>query len=110
LESSAKTEEERLEKYLKAAAIARAVEQEIISTITKPAEKILTIAERIEEEIRKRGGSPAFPVNICINDIAAHYTPLPEEAKQISTEDMIKIDFGVHIDGYPVDRAITKSH
>ena len=107
MESSAKTEEERLEKYLKAAAIARAVEQEIISTITKPAEKILTIAERIEEEIRKRGGSPAFPVNICINDIAAHYTPLPEEAKQISTEDMIKIDFGVHIDGYPVDRAIT---
>ena len=33
------------------------------------------LAEQIEAKIVSLGGKPAFPVNLSINEIAAHYTP-----------------------------------
>ena len=35
---------------------------------------LFQVCESIEYEIRKRGAEPAFPVNVSLNDIAAHYT------------------------------------
>jgi len=107
LENTPENREEALKKYIKAAEIAKSVEKEVIANIIQPGQRILDIAEKIEEEIRSRGGHPAFPVNVCINNVAAHYTPLPEETTEITEEMLVKIDFGVHVDGYPVDRALT---
>jgi methionyl aminopeptidase len=73
----------------------------------KPGLKILELAEFIEDEIRKRGGKPAFPVNISINDIAAHYTPTTNDQTEIKPGDLVKIDVGVHVDGYIGDTAVT---
>ncbi|MBA2267938.1 MAG: type II methionyl aminopeptidase [Nitrosopumilus sp.] len=65
------------------------------------------ICDSIESEINERGGKPAFPVNISLNEIAAHYTAEPDDQIVIKDTDVIKIDLGVHIDGYVADTAVT---
>ncbi|MEM7818458.1 MAG: type II methionyl aminopeptidase [Candidatus Aenigmatarchaeota archaeon] len=67
---------------------------------------ILKLAEEIENKIIELGAKPAFPVNISINEIAAHFTP--NESFTIDLEkNMVKVDFGIHIDGYIFDTAKT---
>jgi len=43
----------------------------------------------------------AFPVSIAPNDIAGHFSPLKDESVKLVEGDLVKIDFGVHIDGFP---------
>lgn len=94
------------EEYKKAGEIAKKVHH-YIKSLLKPGESILNIAESIEQKIIDLGGFPAFPVNISINNIAAHYTPNSDDKITLKEGDVVKIDFGVHIDGYPVDTAAT---
>jgi len=68
---------------------------------------LIEIAEKIEEKIIDLGGFPAFPVNISINNIAAHYTPVPNDEKYLKEGDIVKLDMGVHVDGYIIDFAYT---
>lgn len=65
------------------------------------------ICEEIEKEIQTRGGFPAFPVNVSLNEIAAHYTAEPNDQNTVKDGDVLKIDIGVHIDGYIADTAAT---
>lgn len=65
------------------------------------------ICESIEAEIRDLGGAPAFPVNVSLNDIAAHYTAEPNDTLEVKGSDILKIDIGVQIDGYIADTAVT---
>lgn len=99
-------DEKILEKYIKAGRIGAQVKQEVFQTI-KPGMKILDLAELIEKRIIELGGKPAFPVNIGINETAAHYTPVIGDNKEIMPGDLVKIDIGVHIDGYIADMAFT---
>ncbi len=69
-------------------------------------ESLLTVAEFTENLIREKGGEPAFPVNISRNDEAAHATPSFND-KTVFGKDMVKLDIGVHIDGYIADTAVT---
>lgn len=66
---------------------------------------LIEIAEKIEAKIESLGGKPAFPVNLSINEVAAHSTPLP------SSEDkafgLLKVDLGVQIDGNVADTAFS---
>ena len=66
---------------------------------------LIDIAEKIENKIIELGGKPAFPVNTSINEVAAHYTPYFDD-KSIA-HGLIKIDFGVHVDGWAADNAIS---
>jgi methionyl aminopeptidase len=68
---------------------------------------LLEVCESVEAQIRSRGAEPAFPVNTSLNDIAAHYTAEPGDATIIREGDVLKIDIGVHIDGYIADTAVT---
>jgi methionyl aminopeptidase len=68
------------------------------------------ICDSIESEINELGGQPAFPVNISLNEIAAHYTAEPDDQIVIKDTDVVKIDLGVHIDGYVADTAVTISY
>ena len=68
---------------------------------------LLKITEKIEEEIYKIGGKPAFPVQISVNDIAAHYNPGKDEAYTFKNGDLVKLDLGVHINGCIADTAVT---
>lgn len=67
----------------------------------------LEIAEKIEGYILSRGAHPAFPVNISINEVAAHYSPAIDDQSRIPPGALVKIDVGVHVDGYIVDAAVT---
>ncbi len=61
----------------------------------------------IESEIEKRGGLPAFPCNISINEVTAHYTSPSGDTTIIKDGDMVKIDLGAHVNGYIADSATT---
>jgi methionyl aminopeptidase len=68
--------------------------------------KHLDVAEFAEERIRELGGEPAFPVNISIDEEAAHATPAPGDETTFG-EEMVNLDIGVHIDGWLADTAVT---
>src|SRR3989304_3096284 len=63
--------------------------------------------EVLEATLKKgrEGAKPAFPINISINDRAAHYTPEVDDASVFKQGDLVKIDIGVHVDGYIGDIA-----
>lgn len=68
---------------------------------------VIDVCEKAEELIRKKGGKPAFPCNVSINDVAAHYTSPPEDKSVIPEESLVKVDIGAHVDGYVTDTAVT---
>jgi methionyl aminopeptidase len=68
---------------------------------------LLEVCESIEKRIVELNGLPAFPVNASLNDIAAHYTAEPNDPLIVKEGDVLKIDIGVHIDGYVADTAVT---
>lgn len=97
--------EEIFEKYRLAGRILSGVRAEAAKMVTV-GESLLKVAEFTENMIREKGGEPAFPVNISRNDEAAHSTPSFND-KAVFGNDMVKLDIGVHIDGYIADTAIT---
>lgn len=68
-------EAETLTKYIKAGEIAAKV-LSYAGSIIKEKMLLVELAENIEKKIFELGAKPAFPVNISLNDIAAHYHPV----------------------------------
>ncbi len=99
-------DEEIVKKYRKAGEIAKRVREEAVSKV-KPGMKLIDLANYIENRIRELGGEPAFPANLSINHVAAHYTPVADDEQVLSDNDVLKIDLGVHVDGYIADTAAT---
>jgi methionyl aminopeptidase len=95
--------------YVKAGKIASQV-REYARTQDHTGKSLSEICNDIEQEIFKKGGEPAFPVNVSLNDIAAHYTAVPNDPIIVKNSDVLKIDVGVHIDGYIADTAVTVSY
>jgi len=79
----------------------------LVKTQVKPEMGYLETCLFVEEEIRRRGGSPAFPTGIGVNHVTAHYAPQDDDMSVFKESDLIKIDFGVHIDGYVTDTAVS---
>lgn len=100
--------EDMLDRYLKAGRIASEVRRQIKNRV-KAGASILQICETVENSIRKRGGEPAFPCNVCINDVAAHYSSPPNDAGNIPKDAIVKVDLGVQVEGYVADTATTVS-
>jgi methionyl aminopeptidase len=69
--------------------------------------KILDLVEYVEGNIIEMGGKPAFPCNVSINEITAHYTSPPGDESIIKNGDLVKIDLGAHVDGYIADSAVS---
>lgn len=101
-------DEERLKGYLRAGEINAKV-LNLAASLVKGKKRInlLELCERLEEEIRRLGGEPAFPCNIGVNEVAAHMSPLDGEVEYLPSEGLIKIDVGTRIGGYIADSAIT---
>jgi len=99
-------EKDILEKYIKAGKINQEA-KELARKLLEPGVKVLDLAEKIEKFIKDKEGGVAFPVNISINDIAAHYTPDINDTLTLKEDDMVKVDIGTHIDGYIGDSAFT---
>src|SRR4030042_4902543 len=66
---------------------------------------LLELAEKIENKIIELKGKPAFPTNLSINEIAAHYTPSYND--ETKAHGLIKVDFGVQIDGFISDTSFS---
>lgn len=66
----------------------------------------IEIAEKVEDYIKNRA-EPAFPVNLSVNSVAAHFTPSIYDENIFRRGDVVKIDVGVHVDGYVGDTAKT---
>lgn len=75
--------------------------------LVKPGAKLLDVAEAVEKLIAEKGAKCAFPVNISINENAAHYTPSFDEQTVFGERDVVKIDIGTHVDGFIGDTAYT---
>jgi len=97
---------EVMEKYRRAGEIAAKVREEMRRTV-REGMPIIEVCERAESLIVSLGGKPAFPCNVSINDVAAHYTSPPDDEGKIPENSVVKIDIGVHIDGYIADTAAT---
>lgn len=95
-----------LESYLKAGKIASEV-RETARRKNHVGSTLFQICETVEAQIREKSGLPAFPVNVSLNEIAAHYTAEPNDSIEVKEGDVLKIDIGVHIDGYIADTAVT---
>jgi len=98
-------ETELLEKYRKAGRILAEVLHEAGPKVAVGV-PLLDVADFVETSIRSKGAEPAFPCNISLDRNAAHYTPGPGD-KSAFGECMVKLDVGVHVDGYVADAAIT---
>lgn len=93
-----------VEKIIQAGKIAKQV-KEFAKGFVKKEMLLLEIAEKIEEKIFELDGKPAFPVNLSINEIAAHYTPTYDDKTR--AHGLLKIDLGVHINGNIADTAFS---
>ncbi|KAG5800183.1 hypothetical protein H9Q69_000765 [Fusarium xylarioides] len=88
----------------------------------KPGDKLIDVANGIEDGVRallgNQGIEPGdnlkagmgFPTGLCLNHETAHYTPNPGQKDVVlKYEDVMKVDFGVQINGWIVDSAFTMS-
>jgi methionyl aminopeptidase len=98
--------DEELSAYRKAGKIASEV-REWSKGLVKADAKLLDVADKIEKKIEDKKAGIAFPVNVCLNDVAAHYAPKYNDETRIAKNDVVTIDLGVHIDGYIADTAYT---
>ncbi|KAL2067551.1 hypothetical protein VTL71DRAFT_1976 [Oculimacula yallundae] len=106
--------------YRQAAEIHRQVRYYAQKELIKPGASLLSIADGIEDSIRALSGhsglepgdglksSMGFPTGLCRNHETAHYTPNPGDKEVLlDNNDVLKVDFGVHINGRIVDSAFT---
>ena len=67
----------------------------------------LDLVESIEVQVKEEGAALAFPLNLSLNEDAAHDTASPGDARVFAKGDVAKLDLGVQIDGYIADTATT---
>lgn len=79
----------------------------------KPGMTMIQICEELENTARKlinenglKAGL-AFPTGCSINHCAAHYTPNAGDPTVLGADDVVKMDFGTHINGRIIDCAWT---
>jgi methionyl aminopeptidase len=108
-----------LNDYRKAAEVHRQVRQ-YVQTIAKPGVTMSKLADEIEEGVRALTGHQGletgdalkagmgFPTGLCLNNVAAHWTSNPGGKDVVlQYDDVLKVDFGVHVNGRIVDSAFT---
>jgi methionyl aminopeptidase len=100
--------EDAIEKFRLSGKILRETREEI-KHFVKEGMPIIEVCEKAEGLIREKGGKPAFPCNVSINEVAAHYTSTPNDSRRIPENSIVKVDIGAHVDGYVTDTAITIS-
>jgi len=99
-------DQEAIEKFRLSGKILKNSRDELKSLIRENM-LIIDICEKAESLIKEKGGEPAFPCNVSVNEITAHYTSPPKDKTRIPEKSLVKIDMGVHLDGYVTDTAFT---
>ena len=102
----AESDKQAYEKLRLSGKILRETREEMKSFV-REGMPIIEICEKAEALIRKKGAEPAFPCNVSVNEIAAHYTSPPDDTARIPEQSVVKVDIGAHVDGYLTDTAVT---
>ncbi|MCD6464657.1 type II methionyl aminopeptidase [Candidatus Woesearchaeota archaeon] len=78
-------------------------------SLVKVGVKASDLINKVEEFILKQGVSLAFPVQVSVNNIAAHFYASKFEGvdHEFALGDVVKIDLGVCVDGFLSDTAST---
>jgi methionyl aminopeptidase len=97
-------ENRELNNYKQAGEIAKQVTA-YAKKLIKPDMPLLEIAQKIHKKIEELGADPAFPVNLSIDEIAAHYHPTLED--KTTAKGLLKADIGIHINGFIADTAFS---
>ncbi|MHA1143433.1 MAG: type II methionyl aminopeptidase [Candidatus Helarchaeota archaeon] len=114
-EKEEKSEEEELAEKLEYHRLAGSISKEIeplARSLVKVGANLIDICSQIEEKILEKTGTKggmAFPCNISLNNIAAHYSSPPGDQTVIKEGDLVKVDYGIHMDGYISDFAFSVS-
>jgi len=92
--------------YKKAGRILSKIREKAVKFIREDL-PVIELVNFVEDNIRKEGAKPAFPCNVSINDITAHYTSPTDDKTLIKEGDLVKLDMGAHVNGYIADTAIS---
>jgi len=98
--------EEYIQDYIKAGKAVIAAKK-LAKNLIAPGESFLEIGNKCEAEIIKSGCELSFPINMSLNEIAAHYSPPIDDQSEIPEKGLLKIDIGAHYNGYIADSAFT---
>ncbi|HUK37562.1 MAG TPA: type II methionyl aminopeptidase, partial [Methanomicrobiales archaeon] len=98
--------EEVLESYLEAGKIASRILSRSLPLV-RPGASFLDVVEEVEGSVRSEGAGLAFPLNLSLNEAAAHDTASDGDDRIFAAGDVAKIDLGVHLDGHIADTAGT---
>jgi methionyl aminopeptidase len=99
-------DEEAIAKFRESGKILREAREEMRKYVRENM-PVIEVCEKAESLILEKGGKPAFPCNVSINEVAAHYTSPPGDTSKIPEKSVVKVDMGVHVDGYVTDTAFT---
>jgi methionyl aminopeptidase len=97
---------ETLENVRKAGRISREA-RDYGATLIKEGARLVDVANEVEAYIIRKGARPAFPVNLGLNNVAAHYSPATDDKLVFQKGDLVKLDVGGHVDGFIGDTAVT---
>ena len=97
---------EILSKIQKAGKIAAQVRREGAAKLAEPGTSFLEVMDYCEKKIVELGGDIAW-AQMAVNDTAAHFCPEQDDTQVSKEGDIIKVDIGVHIDGWIADNAMT---
>uniref|UniRef100_A0A7S1TAM9 Methionine aminopeptidase 2 n=1 Tax=Compsopogon caeruleus TaxID=31354 RepID=A0A7S1TAM9_9RHOD len=96
-----------------AAEVHREVRKYVMRNVIRPGVKLIDMCEKLEDATRylieERGfeAGIGFPTGCSLNHVAAHYTPNKGDNTVLDYNDVMKIDFGTHINGRIIDCAFT---
>ncbi|MCK8518850.1 type II methionyl aminopeptidase [Methanoculleus sp. 7T] len=99
-------DDEVYDAYRKAGALARKVLRRGAGLVKEGA-SLLEMVEETEAMVIDEGAQLAFPLNVSLNEAAAHDTAMPGDERTFSRGDLVKVDLGVQVDGYIADTAMT---
>lgn len=98
--------DEILDCYTEAGTLACAILKRGRAMVTIGA-SLLEVVEGIEQMVVDEGAGLAFPLNVSFNEAAAHDTAVTGDERVFAAGDLVKLDLGVHLEGYIADTATT---
>jgi methionyl aminopeptidase len=82
----------------------------LVRSAVKPGVGYIEICDFVKREVESRGGRLAFPTGIGVNEVTAHYAPQEGDDSVFREGDLVKVDFGVHVDGYVTDTSVSVTY
>src|SRR3989338_6700230 len=99
-------DKDTINKLLKAGKVAAQVRREGAKKLSVVGTSYLEVMDYCEQRILQLGGEIAW-AQYGLNDVAAHDCPTEETKETTKEGELVKVDIGVHLDGWIADNAMT---